>query len=42
MSKGIDCDLTPEWGGIRDLDWFKQAQQIAHEIRFFNWEIEYP
>ena len=42
MSNGIDPGLAPGWGGVRDLDWFKKAQQIAQEQRFFHWELEFP
>ncbi len=42
MSNGVDPGLAPGWGGVRDLDWFKKAQQIAQELRFFHWELEFP
>ncbi len=42
MSNGVDPGLAPGWGGVRDLDWFKKAQQIAQEQRFFHWELEFP
>jgi len=42
MSNGIDPGLAPGWGGVRDLEWFKKAQQIAQEQRFFHWELEFP
>ncbi|MGV8127272.1 MAG: Eco57I restriction-modification methylase domain-containing protein [Methanothrix sp.] len=42
MCNGIDPGLSPGWGGVRDLDWFKKAQQIAQELRFFHWELEFP
>ncbi|OPX80448.1 MAG: hypothetical protein A4E45_00068 [Methanosaeta sp. PtaB.Bin039] len=42
MSNGIDPGLSPGWGGVRDLDWFRKAQQMAQEQRFFHWELEFP
>lgn len=42
MSNGIDPGLSPGWSGVRDLEWFKKAQQIAQEQRFFHWELEFP
>lgn len=42
MSNGIDPGLSPGWGGVRDLEWFRKAQQIAQEQRFFHWELEFP
>ena len=42
MCNGIDPGLSPGWGGVRDLDWFKKAQQIAQEQKFFHWELEFP
>lgn len=32
---------TNKWNEIETRDWFKQAQEIAKENRFFNWELEY-
>lgn len=42
MCNGIDPGLSPGWGGVRDLEWFRKAQQIAQEQRFFHWELEFP
>jgi len=30
------------WETIQEQDWFKQAQQVAEEERFFHWELEFP
>ena len=42
MCNGINPELSPGWSGVRDLEWFKKAQQIAQEQRFFHWELEFP
>jgi len=42
MCNGIDPGLSPGWGGVRDLEWFRKAQQIAQKQRFFHWELEFP
>jgi hypothetical protein len=42
MCNGIDPGLSPGWCGVRDLEWFRRAQQIAQGQRFFHWELEFP
>lgn len=42
MCNGIDPGLSPGWGGVSNLEWFRKAQQIAQEQRFFHWELEFP
>jgi len=32
----------PDWGKWRGRDWFRCAQEIAYEKRFFHWELEFP
>jgi len=30
------------WENIEEQDWFKDAQAMAEEERFFHWELEFP
>ena len=30
------------WESIKEQDWFKTAQAMAEEERFFHWELEFP
>ncbi len=32
----------PDWGKWRAKEWFRRAQEIAGEKRFFHWELEFP
>jgi hypothetical protein len=36
--KGTDTD----WNAITQEKWFQSVQSIAHEKRFFHWELEFP
>jgi len=33
---------SESWAKIEDQDWFKTAQVLADDKRFFHWELEYP
>ncbi len=32
----------PDWSRWRGREWFRRAQEIADEKRFFHWELEFP
>ncbi|GFO97947.1 hypothetical protein ig2599ANME_2158, partial [groundwater metagenome] len=32
----------PDWSRWRAKEWFREAQRIAEEKRFFHWELEFP
>ncbi|MBU3968098.1 MAG: Eco57I restriction-modification methylase domain-containing protein, partial [Euryarchaeota archaeon] len=32
----------PDWSRWRGREWFRHAQEIADEKRFFHWELEFP
>jgi len=36
--KGTDTD----WNAITQEKWFQSVQSVAHERRFFHWELEFP
>jgi len=38
----LSVEMIPDWSRFRSEGWFKQAQDIASERRFFNWELEFP
>lgn len=38
----INPEKYPDWSGFREKEWFKRAQQIALQQRFFHWELEFP
>ena len=42
MQNRINPEKFPDWTGLREQEWFLQAQQIAGEKRFFHWELEFP
>jgi len=33
---------SESWENIEEQDWFKSAQTMAEEERFFHWELEFP
>ena len=35
-------DHFPSWDTWRDKGWFRRAQEIAQEKRFYHWELEFP
>jgi len=39
MARALHSDA---WGKIEQQDWFKSAQAMAEDERFFHWELEFP
>ncbi|WP_255194685.1 Eco57I restriction-modification methylase domain-containing protein [Natronobeatus ordinarius] len=39
MARALHSDT---WENIEEQDWFKSAQAMAEEERFFHWELEFP
>ncbi|WP_135365028.1 Eco57I restriction-modification methylase domain-containing protein [Halosimplex halophilum] len=39
MARALHSDA---WENIKEQDWFKSAQAMAEEERFFHWELEFP
>jgi len=39
MARALHSDA---WENIEEQDWFKNAQAMAEEERFFHWELEFP
>ena len=31
-----------EWAEIEEIEWFREAQELADEEAFFHWELEFP
>lgn len=42
LQNEINPENFPDWSEWREQEWFKQAQEIANEKRFFHWELEFP
>jgi hypothetical protein len=40
MAKALEDDT--EWVNVAETDWFKSAQALASEKRFFHWKLEFP
>ncbi len=39
MARALHSDA---WENIEEQDWFKSAQAMAEDERFFHWELEFP
>jgi type I restriction-modification system DNA methylase subunit len=38
----LSVERSPDWTNFRSQFWFANAQDIAFERRFINWELEFP
>ena len=42
LQNHLSPEKFPDWGGLRGREWFRRAQALAQEKRFFHWELEFP
>jgi len=42
LQNHLSPEKFPDWGGLREREWFSRAQALAQEKRFFHWELEFP
>jgi len=42
MQNETHPDHFPSWDAWRGKEWFRRAQEIAQEKRFYHWELEFP
>ena len=42
LQNHLSPEKFPDWAGLREREWFMQAQALAGEKRFFHWELEFP
>jgi hypothetical protein len=42
LQNHLSPEKFPDWGGLREKEWFARAQALASEKRFFHWELEFP
>ncbi|MDD4448574.1 MAG: N-6 DNA methylase, partial [Methanothrix sp.] len=42
LQNHINPEKFPDWGGLREREWFARAQALGREKRFFHWELEFP
>ena len=42
LQNHLSPEKFPDWGGLREREWFTRAQALAGEKRFFHWELEFP
>ena len=42
LQNHLSPEKFPDWAGLREREWFKRAQALAGEKRFFHWELEFP
>ncbi|MEI8003734.1 MAG: DNA methyltransferase, partial [Methanothrix sp.] len=42
LQNHLSPEKFPDWGGLREREWFRRAQALAGEKRFFHWELEFP
>ena len=42
LQNHLSPEKHPDWAGLREQEWFVQAQRLAEEKRFFHWELEFP
>ena len=42
LQNHLSPEKFPDWAGLREKEWFKQAETAAQGKRFFHWELEFP
>ncbi|MEI6103765.1 MAG: N-6 DNA methylase [Methanothrix sp.] len=42
LQNHLHPEKFPDWTGLREQEWFRRAQALAGEKRFFHWELEFP
>ena len=42
LQNHLSPEKFPDWAGLREKEWFRRAQALAGEKRFFHWELEFP
>ena len=42
LQNHLSPEKFPDWTGLREQEWFRRAQALAGEKRFFHWELEFP
>jgi hypothetical protein len=42
LQNHLSPNRFPDWQDFRGQEWFKRAQALAAEKRFFHWELEFP
>ena len=42
LQNHLSPEKFPDWAGLREREWFRRAQALAREKRFFHWELEFP
>ncbi|MCX6676481.1 MAG: Eco57I restriction-modification methylase domain-containing protein [Methanothrix sp.] len=42
LQNHLSPEKFPDWGGLREKEWFTRAQSLGREKRFFHWELEFP
>jgi len=42
LQNRLSPEKYPDWAGLRGQEWFRRAQALAGEKRFFHWELEFP
>ena len=42
LQNHLSPEKFPDWSGLREQEWFRWAQALAGEKRFFYWEMEFP
>ncbi len=42
LQNHLNPEKFPDWGGLREKEWFIRAQELGREKRFFHWEMEFP
>jgi type I restriction-modification system DNA methylase subunit len=42
LQNHLSPEKFPDWAGLREREWFRRAQALAGEKRFFHWELEFP
>lgn len=42
LQNRLSPNRFPDWAGQREQEWFRRAQTLAREKRFFHWELEFP
>jgi hypothetical protein len=42
LQNHLSPNRFPDWQDFRGQEWFRRAQALASEKRFFHWELEFP
>lgn len=42
LQNHLSPNRSLDWSRFREFEWFRRAQELAQEKRFFHWELEFP